>query len=1056
MPRRRPVLAKISRPRLYSAVPRERLFLQLDEQLAHQLVWVAGPPGAGKTTLIASYLEARSLRVVWYNIDAGDADPAAWFYYLGLAAAERADEASNALPLLTAEALTDLRGFTRGYFRQFFACLPRPSVLVLDNLQDAAGAPLGALLLEACRELPDDFNIIAISRGEPPPALAELRSRGALAMLEWNDLRLTLEETRAISAAKSVADDGLVRALHERSDGWAAGLTLMLERLRRAGSGSTASSAGTPEAVFDYFAGLLFDQAPAAHRRILVGLSYLPRMTSSMAQEVSGAPEAGKLLDQLYRSHFFTHRREGTDPQYQFHTLFRSFLQARALEILGAEVLTETIRRCAQILEDTPEVEAAFGLYAQVGDWQAAARLVLRAATALMSTGRRQTLEQWIEALPASVREGDPWLAYWLGRAVGQMEPERGRLIVESAHTRFASVGNVMGRLQSASEIVRAIITSDAFGEGDLLPKWLGELANTIALRPRFPSTAAEAEIYIGLVNACWAVPWHPSLDQWAERLFELLSGPVDPGMRLAALKLFEFAYTRGDYAMAERIRRYVEPTLKNPRSNRLEVCWWHIYFGNYFFRLADDRQALEHMHEAVRVARDERLTEMVGVALLNQFCVQFRASDAATAEATWRDAERAGIPDVAFWAAAAAPLRAWLALSKGRLKEAAEHVRHGEEAAVRAGDSFWRMVFGLQNAEVMLEVGEVDSAETNLRRTREQIERASLFANMLAPLRLLEARLAQARGDQAGSLLTLAKALQLSRRQNGASWYRHHDLSMQKLFALALDHDLEVDYVFELIRRFRIAPPSLERERWAWSWKIRTLGRFEVFMDDRVLTFGRKTPKKVLALLKVLIALGPGAVREQQVLDALWPEDEGDAAHQSLHTALLRLRRLLGDHRTIRQQGGTLALERSRIWVDAWAFEEMLESLAQAGELESLRNALSTYLGAFLNGDIDEPWSVMPRERLRAKFVQGVVKLGQELELQRRYEDAIGWYLKGMDTDPIVEPFYQGLMRCYDRLDRRSEAVGVYRRLRQTLSASLGLKPSLTTERLYQSLRAG
>lgn len=96
------------------------------------------------------------------------------------------------------------------------------------------------------------------------------------------------------------------------------------------------------------------------------------------------------------------------------------------------------------------------------------------------------------------------------------------------------------------------------------------------------------------------------------------------------------------------------------------------------------------------------------------------------------------------------------------------------------------------------------------------------------------------------------------------------------------------------------------------------------------------------------------------------------------------------------------------------------------------------------------------PRERLRAKFVHALVRLGQQLEARERYEESIGWYLKGLDTDPIVEPFYQGLMRCYEKLDRRPEALSAYRRLKQTLSVSLGMLPSPTTERLWRELRLG
>jgi len=55
MTTKRPQLAKLTRPRLHNAVARERLFELLDEKRKHPAIWVAGPPGAGKTTLVASF-----------------------------------------------------------------------------------------------------------------------------------------------------------------------------------------------------------------------------------------------------------------------------------------------------------------------------------------------------------------------------------------------------------------------------------------------------------------------------------------------------------------------------------------------------------------------------------------------------------------------------------------------------------------------------------------------------------------------------------------------------------------------------------------------------------------------------------------------------------------------------------------------------------------------------------------------------------------------------------------------------------------------------------------
>ena len=102
MAQRRASLGKITRPNVSAVLPRKRLFALLDAQGA--AAWVTGPPGCGKTTLAASWLDHVGLRSLWYQLDEGDADIATFFYYLSIAAAARDDGVSDPLPLLTAKA----------------------------------------------------------------------------------------------------------------------------------------------------------------------------------------------------------------------------------------------------------------------------------------------------------------------------------------------------------------------------------------------------------------------------------------------------------------------------------------------------------------------------------------------------------------------------------------------------------------------------------------------------------------------------------------------------------------------------------------------------------------------------------------------------------------------------------------------------------------------------------------------------------------------------------------------------------------------------------------
>src|SRR6185436_18360333 len=78
-------LGKFTRPRPVGVLLRPRLFRALDDALRHPAAWVAGPPGAGKTTLVSSHVAQRRLRTVWYRMQDDDADPATFFHYFRLA-----------------------------------------------------------------------------------------------------------------------------------------------------------------------------------------------------------------------------------------------------------------------------------------------------------------------------------------------------------------------------------------------------------------------------------------------------------------------------------------------------------------------------------------------------------------------------------------------------------------------------------------------------------------------------------------------------------------------------------------------------------------------------------------------------------------------------------------------------------------------------------------------------------------------------------------------------------------------------------------------------------
>ena len=218
-------LAKLTKPKPANVLMRKRLFALLDDARKRPVIWVCAPPGAGKTTLVASYLTDRKLPCLWYQVDEGDGDIASFFHYMGIAARKAAPHKKKPLPHLTPEYLAGLPAFTRNFFRELYSRLlgetvkrrkgeegrspsrrftHSPFLVVLDNYQEVAeNSQLHEVMLNGLAEAPEGINIIIIGRLPLPPAMARLQVSEALSLLNWDDISLTLEESMGIGRLRT-------------------------------------------------------------------------------------------------------------------------------------------------------------------------------------------------------------------------------------------------------------------------------------------------------------------------------------------------------------------------------------------------------------------------------------------------------------------------------------------------------------------------------------------------------------------------------------------------------------------------------------------------------------------------------------------------------------------------------------------------------------------------------------------------------------------------------------------------------------------------------------
>jgi ATP/maltotriose-dependent transcriptional regulator MalT/DNA-binding SARP family transcriptional activator len=1046
--------AKTSSPRPTGALRRERLFRLLDQR-ANPVTWVCAPAGAGKTTLVASYLEAHRVPALWYRVDPGDTDPAAIFYYLSqaLPATRRR---RPPLPLLAPEDAHDLAGFARRFFRSFFERLAPGSVLVFDDCERVpADLPFHQVLGHALAEIPVGMRVIAISREAPPTELSRPLVSQTVSVIPWEALRLTLDETRSLAELQTGADERAVCMLHAHSEGWVAGVLLMLKHSMR--DSANRVQIDGHDALLDYFQSELFGGFDSATRTLLLSTALLPRFTAAMAEKISGVSSAHKLLTSLCRKHCFTSCSGGPDAVYQYHALFQEFLEVRVRESFSAAERAQLLHRGAILLEGVGQLDDAHALYRKAGDWSGVVRMILKVAPTLFEQGRWKTLASWIVDVPQDARVSEPWLLYWLGVCQGPADPSAARETFELAFAEFSRRDDALGRSMAVSGVIEIYVARWA----DLQPveRWIVVLEQVLAAEgPVFSSADIELRVRASLaIAALYCRPQNTALRESIDRITQLLPRAKDLNQKaFTGVVLFAYGFWTGDREPAENAMEQLNSLLFDERVSARNRIWLRVGYAHHLVLQAAHGEAAGFLEQAQKLCKDEGLRFVEPALFVYRAWIGLSTGVSKAVESL----VEAGRPILN------SPRRlivstyhselAWLAMERGDWAVAIEHERAALTCAVEGHASNLQAWCLSKLAEACIEGGLYEEARQHLA----AIDTRSIGTHSVIHFHsfLMYAYLLLMQGQNCTD--ALRQALAIGRQGRLMDTFRWRPTVMARLCASALASNIESAYVRSLIKVRGLVPESTEVEEWPWPIKIYTLGRFQLVLDDAPRQAGGKAQQVPLELLKALIAFGGRGVDGAKLENSLWPQAEGDAARKALDTTLHRLRKLLGADQAVAVKEGKLTLDSRYCWIDVWALERRLSRIDQAlasgaeQELQRLtQDIFALYQGHFLAEAPGRAWMLSLRDRLRSKFVRHIKALGRHWEEAGCPDRAIRLYEKGLEIDNLAEELYRRLMKLHQSQGRHVEALATYRRCRQSLSVILGISPSADTQAIFHSL---
>jgi len=631
-------------------VARRALFARLAG--AERVTVLSAPAGSGKTILLRSWIAEAGLaeRAAWVPVHGEERHPQR--FWISVADALRATAAGSALvrPLTAAPELDGWTIVER--LLEDLHSLPDRVWLVIDDLHELRSAHALRQLELLVMRAPAELRFVLASRRDPQLGLHRLRLDGELTEIRAAELRFTLDESRDLLEVAGVRlSEGALALLHERTEGWAAGLRLAA--LSLAGHPDpelfAAGFSGSERTVAEYLLAEVLERQPKQVRRLLVRTSVLERVNGELADLLTESSGGGRILRELEQANAFVVALDAHRSWFRYHPLFADLLQLELLDTAQDELAGLHGAAAGWFTEHGFPVEAV--RHAQAAqDWCLAGRVLSDHWFGLVLDGRAATADELLAGFPAGVIAADAELTALLAAR----ELDQGSFEEAERHLRLAAEG-------------AASVSADRLGHLQVM---------LVLLRLNLARLRGDV----------------PVLVEEAQRLLEptgtLAAAQMGLGEELRAIALLGLGTTEFWTARFEEAQQHLEQA----RALAHRIGRPYLEFGSLVFQaiagtLRSSALVMEPSTQAIELARRHGWTEdpLAGGAYLALGAALVEQGRLEEAEPWIQRAERA----VAEEAQPAAGLalhyvRAEFELARGRDEEALAAFQAGERQAER------------------------------------------------------------------------------------------------------------------------------------------------------------------------------------------------------------------------------------------------------------------------------------------------------------------------------------------------------------------------------------
>ncbi|MCG8507033.1 MAG: LuxR C-terminal-related transcriptional regulator, partial [Sphingomonadales bacterium] len=291
--------------------------------------------------------------------------------------------------------------------------------LHIDDFHFTAESDSAALFHRLVEVQPGNLKILLTSRTPPDLPIAALKVENRLLYLSWERLNFSADEAIAFfdASLEGRVPAELATEIHEKTEGWAAGLQLALLKFQISDRLDTDVSyiPGYAQDVAAYFEAEIYAALPEEVQSFLLKTSVLDRMTDALAAQVAeiGTDAARKIFEDLERRGFFIISLDERGVWKRYHHLFQEFVAAiRERQQPGLE--RRLAGRASAWYEAQGISSEAIDYAIRAEDFARASALVEAHAIDLFNRGSISALADCIRRMPQALTVRRPQLPLYL------------------------------------------------------------------------------------------------------------------------------------------------------------------------------------------------------------------------------------------------------------------------------------------------------------------------------------------------------------------------------------------------------------------------------------------------------------------------------------------------------------------------------------------------------------------------------------------------------------------------------------------------------------------